>query len=78
MARRAALFTVKLCRAMLEGLRNQLHADRKWSHDAIGVDTVYADLDGDVLKIKGAEETYVDDITGATPGPFPSTGGTAT
>ena len=66
-ARRAALFTVKLCRAMLEGIRNQLYVDKKYSQDSVGLNTVYEDLEDQVLKVQKEdchEESYYDDITG--------------
>lgn len=63
-ARRAALFIVKLCRAILQGLRNQLEHDRRWSRDAIGVNTTYEDLNDEILKVQSGSEAYFDDITG--------------
>ena len=64
-ARRAALFPVKLCRAFLEGIRNQLEVDRKYSRDEIGLNVVYEDLSSEVMNVQ-KEEAYefFDDITG--------------
>ena len=68
-ARRAALFSVQLCRAILEGIRNQMIVDKRSSLSEVGVNTVYEDLDAAVLAAQtemhaNADETFYDDITG--------------
>ena len=59
---------MKLCRTILEGIRNQMAVDRKFSHDSVGINVVYDDLEAEILKVKkedaGKEEQYFDDITG--------------
>ena len=65
-AQRAALFTVKLCRTILDGLKRQLEADRRWSRDAVGINAVYEDLEADVMKVQreDGQEAFFDDVTG--------------
>ena len=63
-ARRAALFTVQLCRAILEGIRNQMRADRKCSQGEMGINVVYEDVNDDVMKMQHDDDNFYDDITG--------------
>ena len=68
-ARRAAIFPMKLCRSILEGIRNQMAFDKRWSDGAVGVHCVEEDDHQDELlkvneEMSGKHENYYDDITG--------------
>ena len=68
-ARRAALWPLKLCRAVLEGMRNQLTKDRRLESGLVGIQQIIdEDVDLEVLKAsdhrRDNPRRYFDDITG--------------
>ena len=64
-ARRAALFSVKLCRARLDGIRNPLIVDQGSRIGEAGINTIYEDLRDQVMNAQREDqEEFVDDSTG--------------
>lgn len=63
------MFPLKLCRAILSGVRNQLRADRRWTMGQVGVQHIIDDergpddKDDGFMKV-GGQKMYSDDITG--------------
>ena len=51
-----ALFSVKLCRAIVEGIRNQMFAVRRSSLNEIGVNEVYEDLQQEVMAAQNVDQ----------------------
>ena len=68
-ARRAAIFPMKLCRSILEGVKRQMIVDRRHTEGAVGIHCV-EDVEylNDVMQVQktnvGKEKCYYDDITG--------------
>ena len=48
----------------MEGLCNQPHSDRRWSKNQVGINSVYEDIDDEVMKVNKTEGPFFDDITG--------------
>ena len=65
-ARRAAIFPLQLCRAILVGIRNQMKHDRRVDDTMIGFHDVVdeASPTAEVMKIDSQNGPFFDDITG--------------